>query len=124
MKHFILKVLLLCLFIAPAAAQTPLQLNVADGKTQKAILQIDPSRKTINNDNVSVQMNDVPANGASPESWNFTIKNNSTSDRWLYLNWQLSWDKPTAITNLHYWADAAKLLAARRFCAILMSMAK
>lgn len=103
MKHFLLKVLLLCLFIAPAAAQAPLHLQIVDGKTSKAILQINPSQKSISNDGISVQTSYSSANGNSPETWKYTIKNNSTGDRWLYLNWQLSWDQTADINNLHYW---------------------
>jgi|GEM_PF-1972461 len=101
MKPFLLKVFLLCLFIAPAAAQTPLQLNIIDGKTQQTILQINSSQNTINNDNTCVQTSYSPANDNNPETWKYTIKNNSAGDRWLYLNWQLSWDKSAA--DLHYW---------------------
>jgi hypothetical protein len=89
MKHFLLKVLLLCLFIAPAAAQTSLKFEMVDGKTNQPV-----------SGGISVQKNGIAAKNDAPETWQYTIKNTSAAQRWIYLNCSMPF---AADANIHYW---------------------
>jgi len=104
MKPFFLKVLLLCLFIVPASAQTPLHFEAIDGKTNTSILQLNAAQKTISADGISVQQTYSPAKDNQAETSNFTIKNTSNSERWLYLNWEITWNSNTNTNQLSYWS--------------------
>lgn len=93
MKHFLLKVLLLCLFIAPAAAQTSLRFGVTDGKTNQPI-----------SEGISVQKNVIAAKNDAPETWQYTIKNTSVTERWIYLGWSMEFSSKANIDDVHYWS--------------------
>jgi len=93
MKPFFLKVLLLCLLIAPATAQTSLNFEAVDGKTNKPI-----------SDGISVQKKVIQAKDNISEVYEFTIKNTSSNQRWIYLNWKLNFISNANIDNTYYWS--------------------
>ncbi len=97
MKPFLIKVLLLCLFIAPATAQTSLNFEVVDGKTNKPV-----------SDGISVQKSIEPAKADTPETWQYTIKNTSLGERWIYLNWSIPFATNATINDLHYWSGRSE----------------
>jgi hypothetical protein len=102
MKTFLLKVLLLALMVVPAAAQTKLYFGVTDGKNNRSVLQMQ-AQKAMDADGIGVTQSYLSAQNNRPETWNFTIKNNGASQRWLYLNWIVIWDSKN-VNNLHYWS--------------------
>lgn len=103
MKLHVIKVLLIFLLAVSCSAQAQLQLNIVDGKTDKSILQIASSQKSASQDHIDVQVQPSSTKDGL-QVWRFTIKNNSSQDRWLYLNWQLPWQKATDLNRLHYWS--------------------
>ena len=40
----------------------------------------------------------------SQQIWKTTVTNTSKEQRWLNLNWQISWDGSSEIDELHYWS--------------------
>ena len=100
MKHFFLKVLLLCLCAAPATAQTSLQFEVVDGKTNKPV-----------SNEISVQKNNIKAQNDALETWQFTLKNNSANERWIYLNWTIPFATNANINDIHYWSGRGEPLS-------------
>jgi len=89
MKHITIKVLLLCIFAIPCAAQ-PLRFHITDGKTQQDVT-----------DSIRVQQKQLPSTIA--DTYLYTIKNTSAQQRFLYLNWTISFTSPHPINNIHYW---------------------
>lgn len=92
MKTFFIKVLLLCLFIVPATAQTSLKFEILDGKTNKPV-----------SNEISVQKNSIKAQNGAPEIWQFTLKNTSANECWIYLNWSVTFGSNANINDIHYW---------------------
>jgi hypothetical protein len=103
MKILFFKVLLLALMVVPASAQTVLNFEVADGKTNQSILNLQAAQKTASADGISVSQTYAPAQKNRPESWNFTIKNTGAAERWLYLNWETPWSSQD-VSRLQYWS--------------------
>ncbi len=97
-KSFLAQALFLCLLAAQCTAQTALRFTVTDGKTNVPVLPQD----------ITVQQSYTPATGNRPESWRFTVKNTSPSQRWLYLNWQTAWNAAPDIQKLQYWSGKAQ----------------
>lgn len=100
MKPFLLKVFFLCLLIVPAAAQTSLNFDIVDGKTNKPVTE-----------GITVQKNVTAAQNNAPEICRFTIKNTSADERWIYLNWSVAFASNTGIDGIHYWDGQGEALS-------------
>lgn len=96
------KLFILALLIGSATAQTAISFEVVDGKSNRSVLQLS-GQKSASSDGISVQQDYHAAQGTRPESWDFVIKNNSSSQRWLYLNWEVLWDSKDN-EDLRYWS--------------------
>jgi hypothetical protein len=92
MKHFFLKVLLLCLFAQIGQAQTSRFFFITDGKTNDAILS-----------NSDIKVEQQLDQSTNPQIWKTTITNTSKEQRWLNLNWTVNWNGSANINDLHYW---------------------
>jgi hypothetical protein len=96
MKFFPLKVLALLLLAAPGIAQT-LQFDVVDGKTAKPVTT-----------GIEVQKTAVPSRSDAVKAWRFSLKNNSSQQRWLYLNWRVAFSSKSDLAQVHYWDGRAQ----------------
>src|SRR5690606_2547712 len=45
-----------------------------------------------------------PAKDHQPETWQYTIKNTSDAQRWIYLNWRLPWNYGQSVDDDWYWS--------------------
>ncbi|MEO6907999.1 MAG: hypothetical protein ABI210_08930, partial [Abditibacteriaceae bacterium] len=90
MKHFLLKVLFLCLFAQIAHAQTSRTFSITDGKTKDVILSVDSDKTSASASGIKVEQQWNETN--SPQTWKTTITNASKEQRQLNLNWEVSWD--------------------------------
>jgi hypothetical protein len=110
MKRFLSQVLLLCLLVAPMAAQTPLSLEVVDGKTNQLILRLNAQQTSASAGGIEVRRSSTPAPETAAGSWNFAITNNSNGTRWLYLNWTTAWEFGAKGSALRYWSGKGEPL--------------
>lgn len=102
MKKFLFKALLLVLITAPATAQTRLHFEIVDGKNNRRVLQT-TATDTVDADGVRVTQSYTAPQKDRPETWSFTVTNNSSSQRWFYLNWETPWNFAQDKERLRYW---------------------
>jgi hypothetical protein len=96
MKRFLLQVFSLILLVASSRAQT-LEFNLLDGKTGKPV-----------SDGVTVKKTATAPQQGVAQAWRFALKNTSSQQRWLYLNWRISFPSPDELPAIHYWDGRAE----------------
>jgi len=101
MKKFLFKTLLLLLVAVPATAQTTLNFEIVDGKNNRRVLQTADNAASA--DGIRVTRSYTAAQKDRPETWRFTVTNNSSSQRWFYLNWETPWNAAQGKERLRYW---------------------